>query len=779
MSDKLIQEAKENYADAKEYVREQYERIREDFRFSNPSRPEQWSADAMSGRKGRPTHTLDRTNKYIQHVVNKLREAKTSADILPADSGAHTEVAERLKGIIRHIEYSSKADIAWDTATDHAARGGLGWVRILPKLVHTETNEQELVISRIHDPTSCMLEAGWTSADGSDAMHGFIETTLSDSQFKRVYPNAKKDSFDTEGWFAENATRICEYFYVKEKGLNKVVITGPDGNDLHLTADEYTKKSGELGYEPPIIRDYKASRREVKWCTLSGCEVLEETIFPSQWIGLVPVIGHELWVDGKRYLCGLVRRLMDGQRLHNVEMSALTEALMIQPKAPYMVPARAIDENNQDQWANLNQGSPAFLTYNDIDDAGQPINAPTRIAPPNFPTAYANAANLAVQEMEEAVGMPRSTFGQQSNAVSGRAKLADQTAGETATFHFADNRRIAQEQIYRIAVDMIPTVYQNQQQAKILGEDGKQSSVAINPEMKSPLKRSNGKVVAINPGVGTYGVRVKIGPSYSTIREELGVKLQELGKGNPALAAAMTPMLLELSDMPEEAKRITRVVMAMLPPEVQKAYEDPENSDIPPQAQATIDQQGQQIQKMAGAMDQAHNVIKDLQQQVNDKSTAVQAEVKAAIAEISTHKKDLEAKAKDIDVKEKFLVKEARIAQLELDLRTAQALEKIEDEKEKASTDLQSQAEGNKAENDGNMALTAMAKAITEGQKTVAKALEQNTKALAQMQSMTVEALEDLADAAGATRQISMKRSDGSTITATSVAVMPVEAPVQ
>ena len=769
MTDKLVKEAKEEYTEAKEYVREQYDRIREDFRFSNPSNPQQWSSIATKDRAGRPTHTLDRTNKYIQHVVNKLREAKTSADILPSDSGAHPEVAERLKGIIRHIEYSSKADIAWDTASDHAARGGLGWVRVLPKLVHTETNEQELVISRIHDPTSCMLEAGWSSADGSDAMCGFVETVLSDSQFARLYPKAKKDNWDSEGWFSDNATRICEYLCVEENKFNKKVITGPDGNDLHLTEDEYGQKVQELGYLPPIIREYKATKRKVNWVTMTGCEILEQTTFPSQWIGLVPVIGHELWVDGKRYLCGLVRRLMDGQRLHNIEMSALTEALMIQPKAPFMVPVRAIDGLDQ-QWGQLNVGNPTWLPYNDVDEAGQPIAAPQRLSPPNFPTAYANAANLAVQEMEESVGMPRSTFGQQSNAVSGRAKIADQTAGETATFHFADNRRIAQEQVYRICVDMIPTVYQNQQQAKILGEDGKQSAVAINSEMKSPIKRSNGKVISINPGVGTYGVRVKIGPSYSTIREELGVKLQELGKGNPALAAAMTPMLLELSDMPEEAKRITRVVMAMLPPEVQKAYEDPENSDIPPQAQATIDQQGQQIQKMASAMDQAHNVIKDLQDQVNQKNTEVQSTVKAGIAEIDSHKKDLETTSKEIDFKKQTLAKDVRIAQLELDLRTLQAMEKIEDEKEKAQVEVQAKSDMNAEEADSGM--KQMCDVLDKSQTAIAEALTKNTQVLAQLQTLTVDALSEMADAISAPREIAVKKGKDGTTTARSVTVL-------
>ena len=229
-----LQEAKDNYKEAKDYVREQYERIREDFEFSNPSDPQQWSEVAKSSRKGRPTHTLDRTNKYVQHVVNKLREAKTSAEILPVDSGADSKVAEKIKGIFRHIEYTSRADIAWDTATDHQARGGLGWVRIVPKITNPETNEQDIIFQRVHEPLSCLLEAGWTEPDGTDAMCGFIETGLSYKKFEKEYgKKTAKENWSTEdmsdGWAGENSVRICEYFKVHEDKVKKVAIVGPEG----------------------------------------------------------------------------------------------------------------------------------------------------------------------------------------------------------------------------------------------------------------------------------------------------------------------------------------------------------------------------------------------------------------------------------------------------------------------------------------------------------------------------------------------------------------------
>lgn len=752
-----LKEAKENYEDARDFYREQYGRILEDFQFSNPSDPKQWDDFATKARKGRPTHTLDRTNQYVQHVVNKQREAKTSCDILPGDAEADIDAAKKIKGIVRHIEYTSKADLAWDTATDHQARGGLGWVRVIPKIVDPETNQQEILIQRVHDPLSCMLDPNSTEPDGSDAMFGFIETTLTNKAFDRLYPKAKKASFDSEGWFSDDTVRICEYLRIVEKEENRISIQGPSGR-MNLTEDEYWELAQQTGQKPEVLSTFKAKTRTIKWCKLSGVQILEETEYPSQWIGLVPMMGHEIWIQGKRYLCGLVRRLMDGQRLHNYEMSALTESLMVQPKAPFLV-AAAATEGLEDQWGGLNSGNPGYLNWNHADEHGNPIPPPQRLSPPNFPIAYANTSNMAVQEMENAVGMPKASLGISSNAISGRAKLADQNQGETATFHFADNRRVCQEQVYRIVVDMIPRLYDSRRIAKTISDEGQHGSVLVNPDQQQSYLSQNGQV-SINPGIGRYDVRVKIGPSYTTVREEMGVKLQELGKGNPVLAAALTPILMKLSDMPE-ADKVARIAMAMLPPEVQKAYHEDDTQGIPPAAKAQIDSQGQQIQQMAQAMDQAGKVIQDLQGQVNDKNTKVQGETKTAMAQIQLAQEKLKSQADQISFDSESLKKDQQIAQLQLELWQEGAMKAVQESK----------AVETPPEQDVQQALMALAQAVSTGQQAMAKSLEQNTQVMAQLQELTVAALDEMAHAVAAPRDITLKRDPKTNMTvgATSV----------
>jgi hypothetical protein len=86
--------------------------------------------------------------------------------------------------------------------------------------------------------------------------------------------------------------------------------------------------------------------------------------------------------------------------------------------------------------------------------------------------------------------------------------------------------------------------------------------------------------------------------------------------------------------------------------------------------------------------------------------------------------------------------------------------------------------DGMKEENNKDESLKKLADTIAESQKAIADALAQNTQVLTQMQSLTVDAIEDMADAIAAPRDIQLKKDQqGKTVGATSVAVLPAEEP--
>lgn len=563
----LFERAKERIEDYKEVMREQHDRIREDLRFSNPANPEQWSATDVANRGNRPTLTLDRTNQFILQVANDMRQNNAGIEVIPADGQADAKAAETLESMVRHIEYCSRAPIAYSTGSDLQVRCGLGWLRGYPEKCDSE---MEIRIGRITDPTAAGLDLDCTEPDGAGAKWGFVEGQVHIKTFRKLYPGAAEVPIGEEGgWRDGEFMTVAEYFEIDEE-------TG-----------------------------------EQTWTKLTGASIVADPIpFPCKYIALVPIVGYEVWVDGKRFLCGLTRRLMDGQRLHNFEMSAIAEFLASQPKAPIMAPAESM-AGYEKYWKGLATGNPSFLPFKALDAKGQVLPAPQRMMPPPMPGAYAQMAQFATEEMQASVGMYKANLGQQGNETSGRAIRARQMEGDVATLQFPGNHGLSQAQLGRCIVDMIPKVYTKQRIQRIVGIDGESSFVQLNPSMKKAVRLDpKGKVKAFNPNVGVYDVIVKSGPSYTTMREETVDDLAEMIKQQPQLAPVLGPMWARLRNMPQGDK-ISKLLLAMAPPQVQAI--EGEDQDIPPQVAAQMQQMKQQMAQMNDLMGKAAQHIQQLE----------------------------------------------------------------------------------------------------------------------------------------------------------------------
>lgn len=587
--------------------REQFDRIAEDLRFSNPANPEQWTTEAKQLRGARPMLTFNHCQKFIRQVANDGRGSTPSMQVVPADAYAHAKAAEVINGRLRHIEYVSKAKIAYTTALHLSATGGLGWIRVIPEVISPETNQQEPRILRVHDPLSCLLDPDSTEPDGSDAEWGFVLSTFSKTKFKRLNPKASDPtSWEDERrlWTPNDSVIVAEYFEIERNKRSRLEIITPDGETLVLSEDEYWEVANAIGAKPEVLRQFWIEEKRVIWSKMTGAEELEDTEFPASHIPIVPVIGDEVFVDGKRYLCGLVRQLMDGQRMHNAEMSSMTEAILSQPKAPFIVPYRAVAAH-QDAWQKLNSGNPAFLVYDDIDANGNAVSPPIRQGPPAFPAAFAQGAQMAVGEMEAAVGMYKASFGQQSNAVSGRAKQADRIESDTGTYHYHDNLARSVEQVGRIVLEMDRRLTDTARTVRTMSEDGAVSLVRYDPGMVGAVKLKNNEIEAVNPRVGEYDMRVKAGPSFLTQSQETAAELSEIFRSQPNLLPILGPMWARLKGMPG-AEKIAKLMLAMAPLQVQQIEaEDGKQQPIPPQVQMQMQQMQQQIEELAAALEKA------------------------------------------------------------------------------------------------------------------------------------------------------------------------------
>jgi hypothetical protein len=145
----LLATARERYKRAISAEQDNRDHALEVLKFRNL---EQWDPAIKRARENdpegsRPCIVLDKTNQYLRQVCNEQRQNRPAIKVRPVDDKGDPEVAEIYQGIIRNIEDQSAADIAYDTAYEHAADGGFGYIRVIWSWILTARSRMGLTLN--------------------------------------------------------------------------------------------------------------------------------------------------------------------------------------------------------------------------------------------------------------------------------------------------------------------------------------------------------------------------------------------------------------------------------------------------------------------------------------------------------------------------------------------------------------------------------------------------------------------------------------------------------
>ena len=609
----------------------------DDLRFAagSPDNQWQWPADVLATRgsvqgqtiNARPCLTINKLPQHIKQVTNDQRQNRPAGKVIPADDKADIEVAEIFDGIVRHIEYISDADVAYDTACENQVMYGEGYIRVLTEYCDENSFDQDIRIGRIRNSFSVYMDPTIQDPCGSDAQWCFITHEMLTEEFERQFPNANPIStLQSQGvgdqsmsqWVSDNTVRIAEYFYIEHKAdtLNMY----PGGATAFAGSPE-AKQLEAMGM--PVAKTRKVDRQTVKWCKINGYEVLEERDWAGKYIPVVRVVGNEFEVDGRLFVSGLVRNAKDAQRMYNYWVSQEAEMLALAPKAPFIGYGGQF-EGYESQWKTANVNNWPYLEVNPdaTDGQGGALPLPQRAQPPMASSGLLQAKAGASDDIKATTGQYDSSLGATSNERSGKAIMARERQTDTGTYHYVDNLARAVRYVTRQIVDLIPKIYDTQRIARIIGEDGETDSAKINPQQQEPVKKivdQSGIVIEkiYNPSVGKYDVCVTTGPSYMTKRQEALEAMGNLLQGNPDLWKVAGDLFVKNMDWPgaqEMAKRFAKTI----DPKLLEDGEDP-----------AIQAANQQIQAMGQEMEQMHTML----QNVSKSMEAQELKIKAYDAE--------------------------------------------------------------------------------------------------------------------------------------------------
>ena len=618
----------------------------DDLRFmaGSPDNQWQWPADVLQTRgsvqgqtiNARPCLTINKLPQHVRMVTNEQRQNRPSGKVIPADDNADVQVAAIYDGMVRHIEYMSDADVAYDTACENQVTYGEGYIRVLTEYCDEDSFDQDLRIGRIRNSFSVYMDPMAQDPTGADAEFCFITEDLTKEEYEREYPNAAPlssmlasgvgDQYLSQ-WLDENTVRIAEYFYYTHK---KETLNLYPGNNSFFEGTPEDKDMKRMGVKP--IRSREVDRRKVMWMKTNGFEVLQEQEWAGKYIPVVRVIGNEFEVEGQIYISGLVRNAKDAQRMYNYWTSQEAEMLALAPKAPFIGYGGQF-EGYEMQWKTANTTNWPYLEVNpDVTDgAGAVLPLPQRAAPPLPQTGLIQAKMGASEDIKSTTGQYDASLGVGGNERSGRAILAREKQGDTGTYHYVDNLARAIRHITRQLVDMIPKIYDTERIARIVGIDGEVDMVKINPEQPEPVKEIRDMESGIliekiyNPGVGKYDVVVTTGPSYMTKRQESMDAMSQILQGNPQLWSVAGDLFVKNMDWPGAQELADRLAKTIDPKLL-------ENGDKDPALQAAE----QQLQAMGQEMEQMYAMMQNFQKSVEVQDLErknFEAEIKAYQAE--------------------------------------------------------------------------------------------------------------------------------------------------
>ena len=588
-----LAEEREEFEEAADAESENRNTALEDIRFSRLN--EQWPEAIRKQREqdGRPILTINKMPAFGRQVVNDSRQNRPQIKVKPVDDKADIVTAQVYEGLIRNIERTSKADVAYDTAIENAVYGGFGYIRVAIDYEYDDTFDKCIKIERVANPFSVYGDPNSTSMDGSDWNRCWVTELIDKEEFQAKYKGADAVDWEDLGyenmklpWRDGDDVLTCESW--RREQVEREILLLTDGRVVGAKEYEAGKDlfmmAGIVPKQSRMAKAYKITQR-----IMTGAEILEENEWQGQYLPIIAVYGEEINVEGKRYFRSLIHNAKDAQRMFNYWRTTATELVALAPRVPFIGEEGAFDADPN--WVTANTQSHPYLMF-----------ASGKQPPQRQPLDGGGAAG-AMQEalasnddMKAITGMYDASLGARSNETSGRAIMARQREGDVSTFHFIDNLQRSIRQVGNVLVDLIPKVYSGERIVRILGENGMEGNVQIGqkpegapPPQAGPAGSLPGTDHIYDLSVGRYDVAVDTGPSFTTKREETAQQMTEMVRAFPQAMPVVGDILVEAMDWPR-AKEIAERLKAMLPQQI--------NDGIPPELQQQIQQGQQHIQEL-------------------------------------------------------------------------------------------------------------------------------------------------------------------------------------
>jgi hypothetical protein len=658
---RLLTRIRECFAQAEEY---EAQNRRDQVAWLKFRAGEQWEPQDKGARQslGRPCLTVNTLPQSEHQITNEMRLNMPSLSVLPVGDGADVETANILKGLIRHCNERSHADMVRETAFNSAVRIGAGYYRLCLVYDEWDSFDQEPRLAALRNQFACYLDPAGTSPVGRDAAWGFIFEHHDTEAFKEQWgiDSSTMHAWQSPGdtWVFRSHVRVAEYFwqdrqrvtlaelqdgstvileevlmaepmqYLQQAGLPperlqqylaRLVTPSPRWAPLHDWMQEqaqYAHANLAQTYPPEfagpvaaVITDLVQQIRRVRpteyttvrWVKTNGHVILEESIWPGKHIPLLRVVGEELDLDNRVQRQGIIANALDPMRLKNYFTTMMAEHVALAPMPGWVLDPRQI-QGHEYYWRTANRLPHAYLPYNASGAGMQNVPPPTRPSYEPPIQGIALTIQMIEQDIQQCLGIYQGNVGAPSKERSGKAIAEKDRQADTGTYHFVahlgDTMRYEGEQY----VDLIPKTLSPGKIQRILGDDGSPQMVRLtaSPEERQQVLDQPQQLEGL---AGVYDLSSGSYDVLVDIGPSYATKRQEAAEQMLSLVGtlpeAMAPVIAQVVEkMDWEGARELAALLKQLPGQIL-----PEGGTNKDAQLAQARQQAAQMQQQLQALD--------------------------------------------------------------------------------------------------------------------------------------------------------------------------------
>ena len=630
----------------------------------------QWPDRVWQQRKTERRATLqtNRMPAFVALARNAVLAANLRPHVQPVDDKADVKTAEVLGALIRNTEHLSQVEAVYTSAIDSMAENGRGYLQITTEWADDTSWNQRPRLKRVLNPFRVLVDPSAQEPDQRDAEYAFLETDYDADTWEEEFGSKDKPLPTRAGtgwtgtedqyrsnWFPSNKkVRVMDWYcaeYDKEtlyelldgqtalglEALDEVLMTTLDPG-LVKELEGMNKKDHEatmvVAREQMIERQRPVKRRTIVLRRIDAKYIHQETVWPTPWQPFIPWVHEETDYLGERDMRGTVRDAKDAQRVYNVNVSSLSEAVNDAPKnrvVGYKGQFGKPDSMTRKGWENAPNKRFAFLEVEPITIDGKPAPFPQ---PFNVEPAIMGLAHAIAQADNDLKATGRfhdASLAESGPEQSGKAIIARQRQDELSNGGFINGHLIGLASTCRHLIFLYRVLYTEAQIVRITGDDDQKKKVMIyNGEEGDPRKQDGFEPDKelkdddfFDIGAGQYDVEVKPGPQAGSRREEdLRIVGEFVTKLPPEYMMNFMDLLFELVDAPAGRKlseRAGKLLPEHLRDEGEQAQQDPA------QLQAKLQQAAEQHQQLMEAFEEAKRQIETKQIEADNKARLQEA----------------------------------------------------------------------------------------------------------------------------------------------------------